>query len=34
LHTEMFEAWQALSAMTKVCLSIMIEQQETASPKD
>lgn len=34
LHTEMFEAWQVVSAMTKVCLSFMTEQQETASPKD
>ena len=32
LHTELFNAWQAVSAMTAALATVLIEQQKTANP--
>lgn len=34
LHTELFDAWRLVSAMTETTLAFLVDQQKTASPKD
>lgn len=34
LHTELFTAWQTVSAMTATTLDLLVKQKKAASPKD